>query len=37
LRSTLLTVGLLGLLLSAAAVLWSPVRRHRTLPEPLID
>ncbi len=37
LRSTLLTVGLLGLLLSAAAVLWSPVRRHRTLPEPQID
>jgi MFS family permease len=37
LRSTLLAVGLLGLVLSAAAVLWSPVRRHRTLPEPLID
>ena len=35
--STLLTVGVLGLLLSAAAVLWSPVRRHRTLPDPLID
>jgi MFS family permease len=37
LRSTLLVVGVLGLLLSAAAVLWSPVRRHRTLPDPLID
>lgn len=37
LRSTLLTVGILGLLLSAAAVLWSPVRRHRSLPEPAID
>jgi Transmembrane secretion effector len=32
LRGTLLTVGILGLLLSAAAVLWSPVRGHRTLP-----
>jgi predicted MFS family arabinose efflux permease len=32
LRGTLLTVGVLGLMLSAAAVLWSPVRRHRTLP-----
>jgi MFS family permease len=37
LRSTLLVVGVLGLLLSAAAVLWSPVRRHRALPDPLID
>lgn len=37
LRSTLLAVGLLGLMLSTAAVLWSPVRRHRTLPEPLMD
>jgi MFS family permease len=32
LRATLLTVGALGLALSAAAVLWSPVRRHQTLP-----
>ena len=32
LRGTLLTVGVLGLVLSAAAVLWSPVRRHRVLP-----
>jgi MFS family permease len=32
LRGTLLTVGVLGLILSAAAVAWSPVRRHRTLP-----
>lgn len=32
LRATLLTVGGLGLLLSAAAVIWSPVRQHRTLP-----
>ena len=37
LRSTLLVVGVLGLLLSGAAVLWSPVRRHRALPDPLID
>jgi MFS family permease len=37
LRSTLLAVGLLGLLLSAAAVLWSPVRSHRTLPTPASD
>ena len=33
LRATLLTVGVLGLLLSAAAVLWSPVREHRRLPQ----
>jgi MFS-type transporter involved in bile tolerance (Atg22 family) len=32
LRGTLLTIGVLALLLSGAAVLWSPVRRHRTLP-----
>ena len=32
LRATLLTVGVLGLMLSVAAVLWSPVRRHRQLP-----
>jgi len=32
LRATLLTVGVLGLALAAAAVLWSPVRRHHTLP-----
>jgi MFS family permease len=32
LRGTLLAVGVLGLLLSAATVLWSPVRRHRVLP-----
>ena len=31
LRATLLTVGALGLVLSVAAVLWLPVRRHRTL------
>jgi predicted MFS family arabinose efflux permease len=31
-RGTLLTVGGLGLLLAAGAVLWSPVRRHQTLP-----
>jgi len=28
----LLTVGALGLLLSGAAVIWSPVRQHRRLP-----
>jgi hypothetical protein len=37
LRGTLLTVGILGLVLSGAAVLWSPVRRHRTLPAPAAE
>lgn len=37
LRGTLLTVGALGLVLSAAAVLWSPVRRHRALPAEAAD
>ena len=37
LRGTLLTVGVLGLVLSGAAVLWSPVRRHRTLPAPAAE
>jgi predicted MFS family arabinose efflux permease len=32
LRPTLLTVAALGLVLSVAAVLWSPVRHHRQLP-----
>jgi hypothetical protein len=32
LRATLLTVGVLGLALTVAAVYWSPVRRHMTLP-----
>ena len=32
LRATLLTIGVLGLLLAAAAVLGSPVRRHHKLP-----
>ena len=32
LRTTLLTVGVLGLVLTAAAVFWSPVRRHQKLP-----
>jgi len=32
LRYTLLCVAALGVLLAAAAVTWSPVRRHRTLP-----
>ena len=32
LRATLLTIGVLGLLLVACAVLWSPVRRHREMP-----
>jgi MFS family permease len=36
-RGTLLTVGGLGLLLAAAAVLWSPVRRHQTLPAAVVD
>jgi MFS family permease len=32
LRPTLLTVGVLGIALSVAAVFWSPVRQHRRLP-----
>jgi MFS family permease len=32
LRPTLLTVGVLGIVLSAVAVYWSPVRHHRRLP-----
>jgi predicted MFS family arabinose efflux permease len=32
LRPTLLAIGGLGLALAGAAVAWSPVRRHRTLP-----
>lgn len=32
LRGTLLTIGVLALALAAAAVLWSPVRRHVRLP-----
>jgi len=32
LRSTLLTIGALGLLLVGGAVMWSPVRRHRVMP-----
>jgi MFS family permease len=32
LRNTLLTVGVLAIALTAGAILWSPVRRHRTLP-----
>jgi MFS family permease len=32
LRPTLLAIGVLGLALAGAATLWSPVRRHRTLP-----
>jgi hypothetical protein len=37
LRGTLLTVGVLGLLLVVGAVLWSPVRRHREMPAVLGD
>ncbi len=37
LRYTLLCVAALGVLLAAAAVTWSPVRRHRTLPVALAD
>jgi MFS family permease len=36
-RGTLLTVGALGLLLAAGAVLWSPVRRHQTLPATAVE
>ena len=32
LRATLLTIGVLGLILVVAAVVWSPVRQHRTMP-----
>ena len=32
LRATLLTIGVLALMLVVAAVLWSPVRRHRKMP-----
>ncbi len=32
LRATLLTIGALGLVLVAAAIAWSPVRRHHKLP-----
>jgi MFS family permease len=37
LRGTLITVAALGLALSAAAVLWSPVRRHRVLPTVVLE
>jgi MFS family permease len=37
LRGTLLTVGALGLGLAVAAVLWSPVRRHRVLPTTVLE
>ena len=37
LRATLLTVGVLGLVLCTAAVFWSPVRRHRKLPAPAAE
>jgi MFS family permease len=37
LRGTLLTVGALGLALAVAAVLWSPVRRHRVLPTAVLE
>jgi MFS family permease len=32
LRGTLLTIGVLGILLVVGTVLWSPVRRHREMP-----
>ena len=37
LRATLLTVGVLGLILCIGAVFWSPVRRHRKLPAPAAE
>ena len=37
LRATLLTIGLLGLALALAAVLWSPLRRHHKLPAVAAD
>lgn len=33
LRGTLGAIAVLGVVLAAAAILWSPVRQHRTLPE----
>ena len=36
-RGTLLTVGGLGLVLAVCAVLWSPVRRHQTLPAAVVE
>lgn len=35
LRGTLLVIGALGLLLTGAALVWSPVRRHHKLPAPV--
>jgi MFS family permease len=32
LRGTLLTIGVLGLVLLAGVIIWSPVRRHREMP-----
>ena len=37
LRGALLTVAALGIGLAAAAVLWSPVRRHRVLPTTVLE
>jgi MFS family permease len=37
LRATLLSVGVLGLILCAGAVFWSPVRRHHKLPAPAAE
>ena len=37
LRGTLITVGVLGLMLAAGAIAWSPVRRHRKLPTVAAD
>jgi predicted MFS family arabinose efflux permease len=37
LRATLLTVGMLALEMTGAAVIWSPVRRHRKLPAAASD
>jgi MFS family permease len=37
LRATLLTVGVLGLILCTGAVLWSPVRHHHKLPAPAAE
>jgi hypothetical protein len=37
LRATLLAIGALGLVLALAAVAWSPVRRHRTLPAVAVE
>jgi predicted MFS family arabinose efflux permease len=37
LRATLWTIAVLGIVLAAGAVAWSPVRRHRSLPAAVME